>query len=156
MKLFQLLEKKSDEIIAKAVSALQRVPLKHYQDAGMEKNKQRLNRLFDFILECAQSKNVVPIIDYSQKIAEQRFSSSFDLHEVQVAFNVLEEAIWQQILKDMQQSDSAEALKLVSTILGAGRDSFANAYVKLINKNKAPSYDLSALAKGTDGVLNCP
>jgi hypothetical protein len=154
MKLFQLLVKKSDEIIAKAVRSLQQAPLKHYQGAGIKKNKQRLNRLFNFILECVKSKNVIPMIDHSKKVAEERFASGFDLYEVQVAFNVLEEAIWQQIIKDMQPSDYAGALQLLSTVLGAGKDSLANAYVTLVNNKKASSYDLSALAKGTDEVLN--
>lgn len=156
MNLIQLLEKKSDEIITKASKALERVLLKHYKEAGIEKSKQRLKTLYDFTLQCVKIRNLVPIIDYSQKIARERYTSNFDLYEVQAAFNVLEEVIWQQILKALQPSDYAEALVLVSTVLGAGKDSLANTYVSLASKTKVQSSDLTALFKGTDSVLHYP
>ena len=156
MNLIQLLEKKSVEIISKASKALERVPLKHYKEAGIEKSKQRLETLYDFTLQCVKSRNLVPIIEYSQKIARERYTSNFDLYEVQAAFNVLEEVIWQQILKALQPSDYAEALVIVSTVLGAGKDSLANTYVSLASKTKAPPIDPSALFKGTDGIANYP
>jgi hypothetical protein len=90
------------------------------------------------------------MIQYTEKIARQRYSAGFELFEVQTAFNVLEEAIWKRILRDAEPHDIAEAIGLVSTILGAGKDSLARAYVSLATRSKAPAVDLKALFAGTE------
>ena len=48
----------------------------------------------------------------------------------------------------MPPDELARALGLVSTVLGAAKDSLARAYVSLASQTKAPSLDLSALFKG--------
>ena len=47
-----------------------------------------------------------------------------------------------------KRQELARALGLVSTVLGAAKDSLARAYVSLASQTKAPSLDLSALFKG--------
>jgi hypothetical protein len=71
---------------------------------------------------------------------------------VQTAYNVLEEAIWLRILKDLQPAQYAEALGLVSTVLGAGKDALARTYVSLASKAKAPSLNLQSLFAGSGGL----
>ena len=79
---------------------------------------------------------------------EKRYTAGFDLWEVQTAFNVLEEAIWVRVFKSVPPDALAEALGLVSTVLGAGKDTLARKYVSLASKTKAPSLNLQSLFSG--------
>jgi len=149
MILIQLLEKNEDKIIDEANIALERTHMAHYEKSGVEENKQRLKHLYHLLLQSVKSRNLVPLTDYFRDIARKRFNSGFSLHEVHTAINVLEETIWRQIITHLQPLELAEALGLVSTVLGAGKSTLANAYVSLASQTKAPSLDLSALFKGT-------
>jgi hypothetical protein len=80
------------------------------------------------------------------------FESGFDLWEVQTAFNVLEETIWRCILNEMQPEEYAEALGLVSTVLGTGKDTLARTYVTLASKTKTPFFNVQHLFNGTEGL----
>jgi hypothetical protein len=72
----------------------------------------------------------------------------FDLHEVHTAYNVLEEEIWKVILKDINPNEVGNALGLISTILGTGKETLALTYISLTGKSKPKSLDLSELFKG--------
>ena len=99
-----------------------------------------------------KERNLGPMIAHADTVARERFASGFDLWEVQTAFNVLEETIWQRILAEMPAGEFARALGLVSTILGAGKDALARRYVALATKTRAPSLNLQSLFSGTELV----
>ena len=71
---------------------------------------------------------------------------------MQTAFNALEEATWARMLAALEASQLAEALGLVTTVLGAGKDALARRYVSLAARAHAPSLDLRRLFAGTEGV----
>lgn len=152
MHLIQLLEQREIEIISMATNALVRAHLTHYNEASVEQNKARLLALFDLMVQCIKDRNLATMISYAENLAQERFTSGFDLSEVQMAFNVLEEAIWQKIINECSPSQLAEALGLISTIHGVGKDALARKYVSLASQTKAPSLDLQALFKGTDDL----
>jgi hypothetical protein len=149
MNLIELLEEKADEILFEANSALARAHLEHYEEAGIEQSMQHLKTLYYLTLQRVKYRNMGPVIDYAEQIAQERFTSGFNLHEVLTAFNVLEETIWKQITDELPPSEFAEALGLVSTALGAGKDVLATTYVSLAAETKAPSLDLLEFSKGT-------
>jgi hypothetical protein len=92
------------------------------------------------------------MVAHTDSIARERFASGFDLWEVQTAFNVLEEAIWVHILKELPPTEYAEALGLVSTVLGTGKDTLARRYVSLASKTKASTLNLQSLFTGMEGA----
>jgi hypothetical protein len=98
-----------------------------------------------------KEKNLGPMIAHVETVARDRFEAGFGFWEVQTAFNVLEEAIWTRILKELPPADYAEALGLISTVLGTGKDTLARRYVSLASKTKAPSLNLHSLFTGTEG-----
>jgi hypothetical protein len=65
---------------------------------------------------------------------------------------VLEEAIWMQVLRHLPVTDYAEALGLVGTVLGAGKDSLARRYVSLASQTKTSSLNLQSMFSGTEGM----
>ena len=148
----ELLSQQSEKMFAMALEGLSRAHLKHYEQAGIEKNKERLKKLYDLTVQSINDKNLYPMIKYSEKVAEERFQGGFDLHEVHTAYNILEETIWKKITEELPASDIAVAFGLITTVLGTGKHSLALKYVSLASKTKAKTLDLSALFKGTEGT----
>lgn len=122
--------------------------LPHYEAEGSI--ERRLASLFDLLVDSISRRNLGAIVAYSQAVAGERFLAGFDLSEVQTAFNVLEEAIWRRVLQDLPPEAFARAISLVETVLGAGKDALARAYVSNATQAHVPSLDLGRLFEGTD------
>jgi RsbRD-like negative regulator of sigma factor len=137
-------------ILDDAADALGRTHSSHYERAGEAEVRSRLESLFDRLVRALARHDVAPVVVYAQEVAEQRFRSGFDLSEVQSAFNALEEVVWARMLAELPPAELAEALGLVSTVLGAGKDALARRYVSLAAQTHAPSLDLSALFTGIE------
>jgi len=148
MKLDEILVNNQTDIINEAFTSLERSHLKHYNTSRADENWQRLAKLFDLTLNGVKTKSLVDMVTYSEKIAKERYESGFDLHEVHTAYNVLEESIWKAIIKEVDQTDLAESLGLISTVLGTGKESLAIAYVSLSGKQRVNSLNLSQLFRG--------
>lgn len=149
MTLTQLLREEQDQIIAEAAEAILRARLTHYNLSSVQKNLERLERLYLLTIECVIRKQLVAITEYSRQIARERFSEGFDLQEVQAAFNVLEETIWRHITAHLPASDYPEAFGLISTVLGAGKEALASEYVLLAAHEHLPTLNMAELFKGT-------
>ena len=151
MDLVELLERDAESIVAEASAALDRSQLEHYRVAGRAVGHERLAELFRLTVAGIQTRSLVPVMDYMAAVADDRFHAGYNIREVQIAINVLEEAIWNDIVANTPPDELARSLGLVSTVLGAAKDSLARAYVSLASKTKAPSLDLSALFEGSAG-----
>jgi hypothetical protein len=152
MDLIQLLHDSTDEILTGAEAAVGRTHLKSYEQAGRDQTHQRLKALYVLTVRGVKERNLGPMIAHAETIARERFTAGFDLSEVQTAFNVLEEAIWKRVLKGLPANEYGEALGLVSTVLGAGKDALARTYVTLASKTKTRSLNLHSLFSGTEGT----
>ena len=150
MTLYELLQQRTNEIITEATEAMVRARAKHYEEAGREHVHQRLKALYVLTMRGVKERNLGPMVAHSENIARERFSAGYDLWEVQTAFNLLEEAIWKRILKELPAAEFAEALGLVSTVLGVGKDTLARRYVSLATKAKTPSLNMQSLFSGTE------
>ncbi len=145
MELHEFLNVNKADILNESTESLQRAQLKSYSISSIDLNKTRLERLLDFTVTCVENKNLVGITGYAEKIARERFEAGFDLHEVHTAFNVLEETIWKKVVDKFEPSELGKALGLISTVLGAGKESLALTYVSLASKSKTRTLDLSEL-----------
>ena len=150
--LTEMLEAQADQIVDDAVESLRRSHLRHYEAAGQEYSQETLRRLFDIVIDCVRSRRLGPILAYFEQVAQRRYDGGYGLHEVQTAVNVLEEAIWRNVLEHVSAGNRAEALTLISTVLGKGKDKLALRYVELATKRKVPPLDLSGYFKGELGV----
>lgn len=151
MSLIALLERDGEQIVDEATLALDRSHLAHYQQAGHDTGHERLAELYRLTRQCIGDRNLAPIMEYMTHVADQRFHAGYTINEVQTAINVLEESIWKNVVRHTPPEELAEALGLVSTVLGAAKDSLARTYVSLASRSKAPSLDLSALFEGETG-----
>ena len=124
----------------------------HYESAGQEETRRRLEVLYDELLGALSSRDLGGMIDYAQRLATERFEAGYDLSEVQGAFNALEEAAWAMLCARLQPERLALSLGLVSTVLGAAKDALGREYVSLASQTHAPSLDLRALFTGDAGA----
>lgn len=152
MTLNDLLHERTAVIIDEAAGAMSRAHLRSYEKSGTEHTHQRLKALLVLTTRAVKERNLGPMVAHADSIARERFAAGFDLWEVQTAFNVLEEAIWTHILKELPPTDYAEALGLISTVLGTGKDTLARRYVSLASKTKASSLNLQSLFTGMEGA----
>ena len=113
-----------------AVAELQQ---RHSRDktTSAEASRRHLQDLFGVVVACVRDENLEPIIASSQVLAADRFAGGFDIGDVQGEFNVLEEALWREIADTLTGEQRIEALELLNTVLGAGRDALARSYVAL-------------------------
>jgi hypothetical protein len=145
------LKSQAEDIIEAACTAMERTHLEHYERDGVLKTRERIAVLYSLAEKCVKQRNLAPMIAHAEHIATERYTAGFDLWEVQTAFNVLEETIWGKIFKSFPPAELAEALGLVSTVLGAGKDTLARKYVSLASKTKASSLNLQSLFSGAAG-----
>ena len=144
----EVLSTEGDAILDRAALALERSHLRHYAEAGPEASRERLGQLLALVVESISHRDLVPMIDHATHVANDRFAAGFDIREVQTAFNVLEEAIWDRVVDAIPPRDLAQAIGMVGTVLGTGKDTLARTYVSLASHQHVPSLDLSALFRG--------
>ena len=139
-----LLDAESD-IVGDSYTHLHRSHVAHYESAGEDLTRQRLDELFRLVVGAIRDRDLSAVGDYSAKIATERFEEGFDIGEVQAAFNALEQSIWRRVVAETPPEDLAEATGLVGTVLGFGKDVLARTYVSLASQRHVRSLDLSAL-----------
>jgi hypothetical protein len=131
MNLIELLDSKAEEIINGASEAMKRAGMKHFDSDTPEQIRKRVTMLYHLTERGVKEKNLFPMVSYVEKMAEERFTAGFDLQEVQTAINVLEEYLWRYISEELPPAALADALRLVSSILGGTKDALARKYVEL-------------------------
>lgn len=152
MELIRLLDERELVVLAEAIEAMKRAHLRHYEEAGTEAIHSRLRALYEAMRESVRTRHLGPIETHAETVARDRHRMGFGIGEVQTAFNVLEEATWHRIVAEVEPAGLAEALALVATALGAGKDRLAQTWVALATSTQAPALDVAALFRGTEGV----
>jgi hypothetical protein len=137
------------EIIDESAKAVDRSRLEHYGSVGPDELLHRLEVLFDVIVECLLKRRLDLIVRYAEQLADERFGAGFGIGEVQTAFNVLEESMWHHVVVGVPNDELAEALGLLTTVLGVGKDALARSYVSLASHEHVASLDMRALFQGT-------
>ncbi len=139
---------RADVIIDGAAAALQRSNEPHYAQDGTAISRARLAEMLTLVTSSIAHRDLVPMIERATQLANERFDAGFDIREVQRAFHVLEEAIWEQVVEATPPNELAHAIGMVGTVLGAGRDALARAYVSRASQQHVTSLDLGALFRG--------
>ena len=144
-----LLQESRSSILDESYEVLERSHVHHYEAAGEEFTRGRLEGLFDLVVNAIGNRDLSGVSSYAVNVAEERFGQGFDISEVQAAFNALEEAMWRQIVASTPPESLAEATGLLNTVLGFGKDVLARTYVSLASRRHVRSLDLSAMFAGT-------
>jgi hypothetical protein len=145
-----VLEKSHQQIVDAAFEALGRSHLEAYAAAGETFTRDGLETLYVKVIAAIRQRDVGDLDTYVAQLADQRFSSGFDVSDVQTAFNALEEVMWRLLIAEVPAEELAESIGLLSTVLGSGKDRLAREYVSLASRHHVTSLDLSTLFTGTN------
>lgn len=140
-----LLEFERDAVLAEALRDAARAP--RYARVDQKEVAARLQALYANLLEAVEKRELTAIVEYAETLARARFRAGYDIADVQVAINALEEAVWRHLLSMCPPDELSEALRLVSTVLGAVKDTLARTWVELAKTGPLP--DVSRLFAGT-------
>lgn len=138
-----------ETILEEACATLGRSHVTHYEAAGDAFTRQGLRDLFRLVVDAIKDRDLAEMSVFAEQVARRRFDQGFDIAEVQAAFNALEEAMWRHLVDAAPPEELAEAVGLLGTVLGYGKDTLARTYVSLASSRHVPSLDLSALFAGT-------
>lgn len=141
-----LIEAERAVILDEAARTTARVP--RYAAAGADETTARLDVLFGTLVTAVEKHDLTDVVEYARRLAAARFTAGYDLAEVQVAINALEEAVWRRIFAAAEPGDVGESLRLVGTVLGTAKDVLAQTYVSLASGG--PPIDVAALFAGTN------
>lgn len=149
MTLVQTLEAERDALVGEATSALDQARLQHYLKAGSEVTRDRVAALLDSVLASLHDGSPVAAARHAEAVARERFESGFGIEEIQVAFNLLEEAMWRFLVArgsgPEPAAELADDLGLIGTVMGAAKDQLARTYVELASRRHVPHIDIEAL-----------
>jgi hypothetical protein len=131
MTLIELLHQKPDLILLDSTDNLVRSNLTHYKKLNPENIRLRLMHLFQTLITCVETGSCGEMVKFMDKVSEERFESGFEIHEVQTAINILEESLWRNIGKFVDNDKQVNAMKEVTCILSKAKDEMANEYAML-------------------------
>ena len=148
MELAQMLIGARVEVLDDAYAGLQTTTHAHYERAGEAFTRARMGELFDLVVAAISTKELAALSAHADAIAAERFNSGFDISEVQAAFNALEVAMWRKVVEAVPLEDLADAVGLLSTVMGFAKDTLARKYISLASSRHVHSLDMSELFKG--------
>ena len=121
-----------------AVAALKQRDQTPRQESRAEERRRYVQELFGFVVQCVHEGDAELVIAWSQRVAADRFVAGFDIAEIQGEFNVLGEVLSRHLVDALAGGQLIEALGLVNTVLGAGKDALARAYMALAIQGRTP------------------
>jgi hypothetical protein len=142
----------ASQIVDEAYETLHPQAHPHYAALGERLTRQYLADLFVQVVNGVTHREAVHLVQHAEVMAEERFLAGFDLAEVQAAFNALEQAMWRRITTAEHGPELLATVGILSSVLGAGKDALARAYVRLASARHAPHVDVQALYQGTEGA----
>lgn len=134
--LVELLRAKAGPALEEALVELQHAQLEHYLADGPARTRERLSRLLTLTIEALELGSADGMTRYAADIAHERFARGYRLDEVQTSFNVLQEALWKQLLALLDRDELTHALGLVVAIIDLAKDTLARTYVRLAAKRR--------------------
>ena len=137
-----------DRVVDEAVAALERRDQTHRRAASAADLRRYLWDLSGLVAQCVREEATEPIIAWSRQVAAGRFAAGSDIAEIQEEFIVLEEMLWHHVVGALASDQWIGAQRMVSTILGAGRDAVARTYVALAGQSGSPPGAQPAVAQG--------
>ena len=150
-----------DRVVGKVVAMLE--PRQHGYDQASSPAECRdyVRHLFGLVVQCVHEGHTEPVIEVSRKVAADRFGAGLDIAETGRAFNVLEEVLWHEVAGALAGEQRMEALGLVHSILGAGKDALVRTYVALaggkggaqgVQTTPRPGAGKASAPAGADGL----
>ena len=117
MTLLELCYNKPDLILLDSTNTLLRAQLPHYKQIDPDQLKLRFKRLFDALVNCIETNKIDALSKFMKQVSRERFEAGYELGEVQIAINTLEESMWRKSTELVDSDKQILAMKEVSKLL---------------------------------------
>ena len=128
MTLLELCYYKRDQILQDSVNTLEKALLKHYKLLTTEQIKFKMLNLFHMLVKSIEINSSNEMMEYIEKVSDIRHESGYELQEVQTAINILEECMWENINKFVDEDLQISGIKQVTRLLSKAKEELADEY----------------------------
>ncbi len=139
-----------EPLVAHVVAQVRRWNTPHYDTIEPQILAARVGRLVDAFVR-SLDEGPVSFAMFVHELTEERIAEGYYLDEIQTVLNVLEEAMWQQVVATTPLEAQVRVLGQVSYIIGSAKDQVARVY--LSHKERAEE-QLKDLAEKLDQVYH--
>ena len=89
------IEENKYEVIVRVCNRLQKFSYSHYETISYERHQEREELFLNVILRQLRDEHSDSLTSYLEHLAEQRSNEGYSLQEVEEAFDIVEDTLWQ-------------------------------------------------------------
>ena len=97
--LIRTIEEHREELVVRVCNRLQKFSSSHYETICFEQHQEREEHFLLVILQHLHDEDSDIMTRYLQELVEQRTSEGYNLQEVEEAFDIVEDGLWQVLSK---------------------------------------------------------
>lgn len=97
--LIHIIEERRDELVVRVCNRLQKFSYSHYETICFEQHHEREELFLFVIVQHLQHEHSDALARYLKDLVEQRTGEGYNLQEVEEAFDIVEDALWQVLPK---------------------------------------------------------
>jgi hypothetical protein len=93
------IEEHKYEVIVRVCNRLQKFSYSHYETISYERHQEREELFLNVMLRQLRDEDSNSLNSYLEHLAEQRSNEGYSLQEVEEAFDIVEDTLWQVLAK---------------------------------------------------------
>jgi hypothetical protein len=130
--LINAIEDHKEELITRTCNRLQTFSPSHYEVISFEQHQEREERFLNVILgRLREEDESESLSHYIEFLVEQRSNEGYSLVEIEQAFDIVEDTLWEVLVKYWPLEQSLiEALSLIRKFFHETKNSFAQLFLR--------------------------
>lgn len=127
--LIKAIEEHKDELVERICNRLQKFSQSHYETIAFEQLQEREEMFLNVLLQTLRDDNSASFPLYVRKLVEQRANEGYSLKEVEEAFDIIEDTLWEMVVKYCPLEESLiEVLALIKELFHKFKNTFAQMF----------------------------
>ncbi len=123
------IEEHKEELVERICNKLQKFSQSHYETLAYEHHQEREELFLNVILQTLQDDQSESLPKYIQELVQQRSNEGYTLKEIEEAFDIVEDTLWEVLTKYCPLEQSLiEVLSIVKKLFHAAKNSFAQLF----------------------------
>jgi hypothetical protein len=125
------IEQHRQELIETVSKRLQQLEGTHYADIDYERHLEREEVFLNVLLQGLAHETPEVFLNFVDQLSDQRANEGYTLQEFQQAFNIVEDTIWEMLVREYAPDQSLiEMLTTFRRFFRAGKDRLAGVYLR--------------------------
>ena len=129
--LIQAIKRYKTELIETAANRLQKLDSSHYEMIDYESHLEREEAFLNALLQGLREDPPVSLITFVEQLTAQRLEEGYSLEEFQEAFNIVEETLWDTLVKHFSCDASLVGMLTIGRkFFRTAKDHIARVYLR--------------------------